>query len=344
MQSIVCYLHRYIHGHSGNGTHLFFAGPSEDDCLSCTDGFLFDEKEKECVSRCPNGNYWSQDDQVRKTTGFTHPDVCLSLRSAISVKTIVSSVCIRVPTVVNAPIRCHWTAALINVYLAVQVMWTVTIVVNVHQPGTVIRSRDHWFYQEDLSGSLGFCLHPLVNASTHSSSWWLVSPLEKIRERFDDLDHSNQTIVLLLLVLSIVVMFVAVLLIGVFYFRVHLLFFKSPAKHEDVEYVMLEDLDEHETLTLEHWSILFMLISTVIVLFYFLINRVFHFHGINDYNETKNTEEFSVDISTDQSQSNEDDTCCLQLVRSSFFVVIVFFFESNAEQSLRWIDKVLWII
>lgn len=55
-----------------------------------------------------------------------------------------------------------------------------------------------------------------------------------------------------MLILIILVMFVAVLLIGVFYFRVHLLFFKSPAKHEDVEYVMLEDLDEHDTLTLEH--------------------------------------------------------------------------------------------
>ena len=42
---------------------------------------------------------------------------------------------------------------------------------------------------------------------------------------------------------------VAALLAGVFYFRLHLLFFKSSAKHEDVEYVMLEDLDEDETLT-----------------------------------------------------------------------------------------------
>ena len=78
MQSIVCYLLRYIHAHSVNGMHLLFAGPSEDDCLSCTDGFIFDEKEKECVSGCPNGNYWSRDDQVRKTTEMTSHDVCLS--------------------------------------------------------------------------------------------------------------------------------------------------------------------------------------------------------------------------------------------------------------------------
>ena len=110
---------------------------------------------------------------------------------------------------------------------------------------------DSCIYQRDLSGSIGFCLHPLVNFSTHSSSWWLVSPLEKIRERFDNLDHSNQTIVLVVLLLTVLVMLVVVLLIGVLYFRVHLLFFKSPAKHEDVEYVMLDDLDEHEPLTLE---------------------------------------------------------------------------------------------
>ncbi len=41
-----------------------FTGPSEDDCKSCVDGFSFDEKQKKCLSLCPNGNFYSKDDKV----------------------------------------------------------------------------------------------------------------------------------------------------------------------------------------------------------------------------------------------------------------------------------------
>jgi hypothetical protein len=114
-----------------------------------------------------------------------------------------------------------------------------------------MRSINACFYSGDICGSIGFCLHPLVNASTHSSSWWLISPLQQIRERFDGLNHSNQTIILLVLLLFMLVICIALALIGVLYFRGHSFFLKSAAKHENVEYVMLEDLDEYETLTVE---------------------------------------------------------------------------------------------
>ena len=39
-------------------------GSSEDDCKSCAKGFQFDEKEKVCLSLCPNGNYFDQNDDV----------------------------------------------------------------------------------------------------------------------------------------------------------------------------------------------------------------------------------------------------------------------------------------
>jgi hypothetical protein len=40
------------------------SGPSEDDCKTCTDGFMFDEKQKKCSSLCPNGNYYNKNDSV----------------------------------------------------------------------------------------------------------------------------------------------------------------------------------------------------------------------------------------------------------------------------------------
>jgi len=43
-----------------------FEGSSEDDCKSCVDGFSFGEKQKKCLSLCPNGNFYSKDDKVSK--------------------------------------------------------------------------------------------------------------------------------------------------------------------------------------------------------------------------------------------------------------------------------------
>lgn len=41
-------------------------GPSEDDCKSCADGFILDEKLKKCFSLCPDGNYYDKNDKSCK--------------------------------------------------------------------------------------------------------------------------------------------------------------------------------------------------------------------------------------------------------------------------------------
>ena len=42
----------------------FLLGPLENDCKSCSQGFQFDPKEKQCLSLCPNGNYFHRDEHV----------------------------------------------------------------------------------------------------------------------------------------------------------------------------------------------------------------------------------------------------------------------------------------
>lgn len=39
-------------------------GPSENDCKSCSKGFEFNVQDKQCLSICPNGNYFDQNDNV----------------------------------------------------------------------------------------------------------------------------------------------------------------------------------------------------------------------------------------------------------------------------------------
>src|SRR5690349_11263161 len=51
----------------------------------------------------------------------------------------------------------------------------------------------------------GFCLHPLVSASTHSSLWWWKSPIDNIRNKFTELDRSHQTVVLVTLILIVII-------------------------------------------------------------------------------------------------------------------------------------------
>ena len=50
---------------------------------------------------------------------------------------------------------------------------------------------------------LGYCIHPLAFQPTRSSPWWLISPIEKIRTKFEDLDSSRQKIVLIVLIVTL---------------------------------------------------------------------------------------------------------------------------------------------
>lgn len=46
----------------------FVLGPSETDCLTCAEGYVFNSNEQQCTSLCPNGNYFNRDDRVNFET------------------------------------------------------------------------------------------------------------------------------------------------------------------------------------------------------------------------------------------------------------------------------------
>ena len=43
-------------------------GPSENDCTSCTDGFVFNTATNKCTNTCPNGNYYNKAEDVSRWT------------------------------------------------------------------------------------------------------------------------------------------------------------------------------------------------------------------------------------------------------------------------------------
>ena len=85
----------------------------------------------------------------------------------------------------------------------------------------------------------GYCLHPLVNPSSQTSHWFDYS-LGRLRTKFHDLNSSNQTIVivaLILILISIIICFLSISLRQVCQS-------KSSSKHDNIEYVMLQNVDE----------------------------------------------------------------------------------------------------
>jgi len=120
------------------------------------------------------------------------------------------------------------------------------IVVNVHQYGMVTKS--FFFSINELIFSFqGFCLHPLVSASTYSLNWWLIkSPIDNIRNKFSELDHSRQTVVLVILILVLVISSITLISIGICYFTSFRFPSISFSRHNNSEYVMLENFDNDE--------------------------------------------------------------------------------------------------
>ena len=68
------------HGGRNDGFQVFFfsrLGPTDEDCQACSAGFLFNDKDRKCLSLCPNGNYFDQGEQVSTSSSFpvlTEPD------------------------------------------------------------------------------------------------------------------------------------------------------------------------------------------------------------------------------------------------------------------------------
>jgi hypothetical protein len=99
----------------------------------------------------------------------------------------------------------------------------------------------------------GFCLHPLASPSIHSSSWWLKSPIENIRNKFTELDRSRQTVVLVTLILLFIITMILLISIVLYNFTSVRCPSISFSKHNNREYVMLENLDP-DSISNEHMS------------------------------------------------------------------------------------------
>jgi hypothetical protein len=126
------------------------------------------------------------------------------------------------------------------------------IVVNVHRCGMVRKEDLSCVLDELMFLFKGFCLHPLVSSSSHSSIWWLKSPMEGIRDKFTKLDHSHQTLVMVLLILMIILS--CICSIGMV-IRLFINRRDNSTPHNGVEYIMLGNLDEDEHLSNEATTI-----------------------------------------------------------------------------------------
>jgi hypothetical protein len=89
----------------------------------------------------------------------------------------------------------------------------------------------------------GFCLHPLVTPSTPFPGW-LKFPIDKIRNKFYDFTSSRQTIFIIaciLVLISIIICLITISLRQLFYSNL-----SSRQEHNNVEYVMLQNLDDND--------------------------------------------------------------------------------------------------
>lgn len=89
----------------------------------------------------------------------------------------------------------------------------------------------------------GFCLHPLVTPSSHINNWF-ISPIDVVVNKFNTLDNSYQTIIIIVLIIFSITIIICLLGLGlrqIFSSRL-----TSKNDHNNVEYVMLENVDDHD--------------------------------------------------------------------------------------------------
>ncbi|CAF1326941.1 unnamed protein product [Adineta steineri] len=189
------------------------SGPSEDDCQSCAIGFIFNDKQKKCLSTCPNGNYFDKDDKLCKLC----TDNCLECLYPGSYCRQCSY-----PMSLNESthqcLSCCTTNVTTNDCCQCPSIWT------------------------------GLCLHPLSLSSIHSSVWWLQSPIQKVRDRFSELDHRRQTAVMIFLLLTILICGVYLIVTTIYKFKSKFTHFLPSRSQPDDnrEYVLLNNLDDYD--------------------------------------------------------------------------------------------------
>ncbi|CAF0847835.1 unnamed protein product [Rotaria sp. Silwood1] len=186
-------------------------GSSEDDCKSCADGFRFDEQQKQCLSLCPNGNFYNKDDNICKLC----TDNCLECLHP-------GSYCRQCSYPMSLDISTHKCLSCCTSNITTDDCCQCPLI---------------WD---------GFCLHPLVTPPT-SSSWWYKSPIDQIRDKFSKLDGSHQTIVLIILILILILWSICFIMFFIRQFNILCFSSKSTInQHVNVEYVVLENLDDDQ--------------------------------------------------------------------------------------------------
>lgn len=87
----------------------------------------------------------------------------------------------------------------------------------------------------------GFCLHPLVTPTIHETNWFKL-PLDKIRNKFNELNESHQTIVIVAIIIFLIGITICLIILGLR--QVCGSHLTSKQEHRNVEYVMLQNVDD----------------------------------------------------------------------------------------------------
>jgi len=89
----------------------------------------------------------------------------------------------------------------------------------------------------------GFCLHPLVTPSNQVNNWFKF-PIDKIRNKFNELDSSRQTMIIIALILFLISIIICLITISLRQLIGSRL--TSRQKHDNVEYFMLQNIDDND--------------------------------------------------------------------------------------------------
>ncbi|UJR15817.1 hypothetical protein I4U23_002746 [Adineta vaga] len=186
-------------------------GPSEDECKTCTEGFIYDNKQKKCSSTCSNGNFFDKDEKQCKLC----TNNCLECLSPGSYCRQCSYPMSLSPTTKEC-LSCCTSAESSKDCCQCPAIWN------------------------------GFCLHPLVSPSSYSSNWWLPSPISTIQTKFTELDRSYQKAILILLISLLFFSGIFLIVTSIRHLRSSSVTRKTEGLFKNIEYVPLEDLADDQ--------------------------------------------------------------------------------------------------
>ncbi|CAM4806457.1 unnamed protein product [Rotaria magnacalcarata] len=186
-------------------------GSSEYDCKMCADGFIFDKKQNQCLSLCSNGNFYDKLDGMCKMCTSNCLD-CL----------YPGSYCRQCSYPLSLDMSTHQCVSCCTANLS---------------NSNCCQCPSIWD---------GFCVHPLALPST--SKGWLNSPIDEIRLKFSELDHSRQTVIMVLLMILMIIISITIILLVLRQLKFPYNCWKSTNnQHNGADYILIQDLDEDQT-------------------------------------------------------------------------------------------------